>query len=181
MSHIRGAVHGEHAPQRQQIIQHSEDGLFVFAGIARAANQNDPLRKVDDDERARACAIALWLRFKGRRRQHRILWLEGSHLCGCRTNEQIADKHRLPRILHHKTHRQTIFFIRPRIHILDEQLTPPQMLHHPLIQGIELSGVERLVDVAPIHVRLTRRFAHDEFVFGRASRMHTCLDDEGPP
>src|SRR5664279_1595674 len=33
IAHIGGAVHGQHAFQRQQEVQHGEDGLLDFAGV----------------------------------------------------------------------------------------------------------------------------------------------------
>ncbi len=51
------AVHGEHALQRQEEIEHGEDGLLDFTGVARASDDGEPLTEIEDDERLRARAI----------------------------------------------------------------------------------------------------------------------------
>ena len=47
------AVHRQRFAQRQQIVHHREDRLLDLAGVARAADQDDALGEVHQDERRR--------------------------------------------------------------------------------------------------------------------------------
>jgi hypothetical protein len=63
---------------RQQVIHDRERALLRFAGVGRAANQNEPLAEVHQDERWRAGAVALRICLKAREVNDRKLGL-----CGC--------------------------------------------------------------------------------------------------
>ena len=54
---VGGAVHGQHALQRKQEIEHREDGLLDLAAVTGAADDGQPLGKVDEDEGLGAGAV----------------------------------------------------------------------------------------------------------------------------
>ena len=54
---VGGAMHGQHAFERQQEVEHGEDGLLDFAGVVRAADDGQALAEIEDDEGVGAGAV----------------------------------------------------------------------------------------------------------------------------
>src|SRR6266480_1725801 len=67
---VGGAVHREHAAPRQQVVENRKDRLFHLARVARAADQDRPLREMDDHERARLGAVGRGIGVEFRRVEH---------------------------------------------------------------------------------------------------------------
>ena len=47
---VGGAVHGHDLPLGQEVIHDGEDGFLDFAGVARAADEDELLAEVEHDE-----------------------------------------------------------------------------------------------------------------------------------
>src|SRR5687768_3994891 len=116
--------------------------------------------------------------FEGRRRQYRELRLEAGEIGGRRDDEQIANEQVLPGKFLDEAHRQAVLRIRARVQVLDEELLPFQMRDDVAPQHVELRRIDRLVDLAPPDLRVTRRLLDHELVIGRAAGMRTGAADE---
>ena len=120
LAHIGGAMHREHALQRQQVVQHAEDRFLELAGVARAADQNGALRKTHDDERARVRAMNARVRLKFGGVQHFEPRREAGQLPIGGTQEHVVDEERVPRIGSYEANRQTKRGVRARVHVAHE-------------------------------------------------------------
>jgi hypothetical protein len=69
-------VHRQHVARRQHEVEVAEDAFLDLAGIARAADQHEPLGEIDEDEGLRADAVELGDRLKFRRVEDRERRLE---------------------------------------------------------------------------------------------------------
>ena len=120
------------------------------------------------------------IRLEGRRGHHGELRLEAGEIRGRRHDEQVPDEQVLPREFLDEAHRQAVLGIGAGIQILDEQLLALQVRDDVAAQHVEVRGVDRLVDLAPPHVRFARRLLDDELVVRRAAGMRAGAADQRP-
>ena len=174
-------MHGQHAGLGHQVVHHGEDRLLQLARVARAADEDHALGDVQHDERARARAMARRIRLQLGRMQHGEVGGERRQLLERRPDEHVAHEGRMPRIGRHIAHRQPMRLVGTREQILHEQvLGAIEIRLHIGQERVEVRGLHRLIDLAPVHIRGRRRFPHDELVVRRAARVRRRHGDEGP-
>jgi hypothetical protein len=136
---------------------------------------------VHDDERAGARAVAgrVGLHLGGV--QHGEVGRERRELLGGGADEHVAHEVGVPRVGQHVAHAQPVRRVGAAVQVLHEQLGQrAEVRPHVGEQGVEVRLGHRLVDPAPVHVRLARRLAHDELVVGRAARVRRGHAHERP-
>src|SRR5258708_22168936 len=172
-------MHRQHVARRQDEIEIAEDAFLDFAGVARAADQHQPLGEIDEDEGFRADAVELGDRMKLGRVEDGKGRLETGQLRVMRADEHVAGKKAVPRARRHHPHRQAVFRVGAGIEVLDEQLAALKIGQHALVQAGKLSRGDRLVDAAPIDRLVRTGFVDDVFVARAAAGVLAGLDDKG--
>ena len=177
---VRGAVHREHALLRHVVVHDGEHRLLELTGVARARDEDHPLREVEHDGRARARAVLCRIGLELRRVEHREVRIERRQLGGFRTNEHVPHERHLPRVRRDVADGEAVLGIGAAVEVLHEQLVAPiQVFDDVRAQRLELLLGERLVDLAPVDVRFGRRFFDEEFVVRRAAGMRRRHGAEG--
>ena len=167
---IGGAMHGHDALGRQQVVQHREDRLLVFAGIGRAADENEAVGQIAGDDGFRTHTVTGRIGLEARQVDDGELLFETRQFFPLRTDQQIADEQRMPGKFGDDACRQSIFLIGTADQILHVKRLAGGMGQHVLAQQLEIFRRKRLVVVPPDGV-LGGRVADDEFVLRRTARV----------
>jgi hypothetical protein len=170
-AHIRRAVHRKHPLQRQNKVQHREDGLLDFPRIARACNQHDAPHKVQRDDHLAARTVDRRVGLEVRRVQHQKVRSEVCQLLARRADKELLREQVVPRHLVNHAHLEPIARVRPRVAILHIQRAVRQIRRDTQEQPFEHLWRHRLVDRAPVDLRFAFRATHHELVFRGASRV----------
>jgi hypothetical protein len=174
-------VHRQHALQRQHVIEKREDRLLDLTGVLRARNQDEPLRKVDDDRGlgtrpvARRIGLEVWCG------DHRELRRVGRALPGIVFGQKhVPGKEAVPCEFGDNANRHPERGIGPGPRIQDKQLLVTQVAADVSMQHIEVAAVERTIDVAPVDVAVARGFLDEELVIRRAAGVRSRAADQRP-
>jgi hypothetical protein len=174
------AVHGQHALQRQHVVEHGEDRLLVLAGIARARDDDLARREVERNHHVGAGAVARRIGLERGGGQNGELRLEAGEISRGGHNEEVPDEEVVPRQLLHEADREPVGRVGPGVQVLHEQLLLAQVRHHVRAQGVVLGGLHRPVDLAPPDVAGAGRLLDHELVVGRPARVGPGAADERP-
>src|SRR5690606_8097112 len=93
---VGGAVHGQNPFFRQQIVHHTEYGLFHFAGVIGASDQDQPPFQADGDKGLGTGSIPLGIRLKAGGDDQRQLRLVFGQLLFGGADQQLPDKEVVP-------------------------------------------------------------------------------------
>ena len=174
-------MHGQHAGPGHEVVHDREHRLLELTGVARAADENHPLREVQDDERAGARSVTNRIGLKLRRMQHREVRLEGRQLTVVRANEHVPHERGVPGVRHHVADTQAMGRFRTAAEVLHEELgLLLQIGANVAVQCVEVFRRVRLVDLSPIDVSLGGGLADDELVVGRTPVCGAVTATKGP-
>src|SRR6516162_4938633 len=144
-------MHRQDVPRRQLEIEIAEHRLLDLAGVGSAADQDQPLSKIDEDEDIGVDLVELRDGEEFRGVQDRESGLETFKLLDRRADEHVARKEAVPRAVGNHPDRQAVSRIGPGIEVLDKNLAPLEISEHPLVDALEALGSERLIDLSPPH------------------------------
>ena len=171
-SDVGRAVHGKHALLGKQVIHDGEHRLLEFTGVARATDQDHTLRNVEHNEGARARTMFRGIGLELRCVVDREVGRKSRELLHLRAYEHVAHEVRVPCIRQDVADTQPRRCIGAAIQILDEEFVQSiEVRLHVRLEQRKVRRIERLVDLAPIDVRVGRVIADDELVVGRAARV----------
>ena len=97
-AYVGRAMHRHDLFRRQQVIEDGEHRFLHLARIARAADQHDLAREVAGDDRLASRPVPLGVGAKRRQIDDRQLRDKVRELLRWRTDQEIADEERVPRI-----------------------------------------------------------------------------------
>ena len=175
---IGRAVHRQHVARRQHEVEIAEHRFLDLAGIAGAADQDEPGGEVDQDRGLGADPVEPRYRAELRRVQDREGRLEIRQLGRRGPDEHVARKEAVPGAVADHPDRQPVLGVGAGIEILNEQLLTLQIGQHPLLQAVETRRRDRLVDVAPGDRVFRAGLVDDVFVLGRAAGMPPGIRDK---
>lgn len=92
--------------------------------------------------------------------------------------EHVVGEQALPGGVGDDARRKAVGRVGAAVAILDEQFLAAEIVEKAGFQAFKLVGVEGLVHRSPTHLVLTGRFAHEEFVIGRAPGALAGVDDQ---
>ena len=165
---VRRTVHRHHVAQRQQVVHHGEDRLLDLPRVARAADQNEPPREVEQDERTRIGPVACRVGRHRRDVDHGELRGVAAARRACRLlQEHRAREQAVPRPLGDDAYGKSIRGIGPREAVLNVQDLVVEGLHDLVVQRVEPLRVDRTVDLPPPDVRGGGRLVDEELVVRR--------------
>src|SRR5262249_41945435 len=147
-----------------------------FAGVFGAADENDLLFEVDDDEYIRICAVAFRFSLKLAGVDYSELGLMSRQLFVCGTQEQLLRKERMPSKLADKTYRQLFFRIGAGYSVEHIEIAFLKIGNHAVVELIESLGLHRLIDFAPPDLIFNIRSLDDKFIVGRPTRASAGFD-----
>ena len=168
VAHIGRAVHGKYIAGREQEVHHAENGFLHFSRVGRAPNQHGSAGEVERNENLRIDAVALGVRLELGCANNSEFGMMCLHFLRRRPYKKLVHEQVVPRIFVDDPHRQAIFRIGPAEKILDEELAAAQVLHHTLVERVELFRLHGRVHRAPGYAVGGNRILHNELVFGRA-------------
>ena len=161
------AVHSQHAPLRQQVVHDREDRLLDLAGITGAADNDESLREVQEDERFTPRVVDLGNGVELRAMNDHEVRLETVQRLGIKlTQEHVAGEHAVPRGLRDDAQRKPVLGIGTGVAVLHEDVTALEIGLETNLQQLEMLRVERPVVLAPPDPVLARGLTDDELVVG---------------
>jgi hypothetical protein len=175
---VRGAVHREDAAQREEVVEDGEDRFLDLARVLRASDEHDAAGEVEDDEGFGACAVARGIRGERGRVEDVEVGAVGGQRVVVGTEEKVPREEGVPGALRDEADREALFGIGAGGEVLHPELLRGEMSAHPLEEGLEARGIERLVDAAPGDLRFGRLIADDELVLRGAARVGGSVDHE---
>jgi hypothetical protein len=178
--HVRGAMHREHALERQTIVHEREDRLLDLACVERAADQNLLPRRVQDDERARPRPVVGRIGLELGRMQHDRLGLEGGELGRRGLNEHRRREQRVVRVVGDDPHRDAMRGVGAGERVHDVEVALAEIRGHLVPQALESRLGDLAVDLAPPDPALRAGLPHDELVLRRAPGVSAGVDRERP-
>ena len=153
----------------QQVVQHAENALFHFAGVARAANQNHLLGEVEDGEVGLPGAVHGRVGLKAGGADDAKVGQPAGVGSGGGAQEHVVAEQVVPGLLVHDAQLELVVGVGTGVGFAHIQLLVGQVGHHFLVQLVKLVGVEGDVDITPPHAVFGVLVAHHEPVFGRAA------------
>src|SRR5690554_805714 len=145
---VGGTVHGQYILLGQQEVLHGEHGLFHFAGVTHAGNQDFFGGEVDHYGAVGVGAVTLGHALEKRRVDDLPLGLAGRVVL-FRGDEQATAKQVVPGGGGGHFDRQVITGIRTYMYVGDEAVTLGHIGLDTLPQGVEHCRLDRAVDRAP--------------------------------
>ena len=170
-------MHRHHAAFRKQIVERGEHRLLHLAGIGGAADQHDHAAEVDGDHRFRMRAVPRRIGAERRQVDDRHVRHEAGEIGSFGADQEVADEQRVPGVLGHDPHRQTMRGVGAADQILDEEVPVRRMRQKVGMERIEGCRRHRLV-VVPPDGRRGPVVADDELVLGRAPGVLAGIGDE---
>ncbi len=95
-----------------------------------------------------------------------------------RRDEEMTREETMPRKLGVDSQRHAIAFVGTDIAIETVGFPFGEIGGDAIPERVEARRFDRLVRIVPVDVLLAGRLPHEEFVFRRATRMRSCIDDE---
>ena len=178
-SDVGGAVHRHHALFGQVVVQEREHRLLHFAGVNGAADDDDLLGEVQDDEAFGVGAVDLRVGLHVRRVKDGEVRIEAGQRRFGRLNEHVGGEQIVPGLLVHDARLETVGVVGTGVDVADVDVLARQVLQHLGVQLVEGLRRHADVDLAPVHRCLSGLVAHDEFVVRRAAGVLTRQADEG--
>ena len=166
---VGGAVHREHALQRQQVVEDAEDRFLELACVARAADQNRALCEAHDDERPRLGSVDRRIGVELGCMKHLKPRRKARQLAVGGAQEHVVDEEGVPGVGRDEANRQPERRIRPRVHVADEELLRGEVRCHVGPEALELVGRDRLVHLAPPDLCGGVRLLNEKLVVGAAA------------
>ena len=176
-ANIGRAVHGHDALRRQNIIQEAEHRFFHFAGIARAADENDLAGQVDRYDCFAAAAVPLRIGLERRQIDDCHLRLEGGEFVRRGANEQVTNEKRVPSIFGEDPDIDPMRRVGAAVKVLNEQALAPRMRNEVGAQAVELRPAQGIRIVPPDGV-FRVGVPDNEFVHGGSAGVNTGLGNE---
>ena len=170
-------MHRHHVFWRQKIVQYREYRFLHFAGIGRAADENEFALEGDRYDRARCSAMYCRVSLESGKVDDGELGIECLTFASFRFNEQMLNEERMPCVLGNYTNWQAMGPVSAAKKILDKNLAPLGVGAERIQQCVEIRRGHRLV-VVPPDVFFDRWFADDEFVSGGAAGVNAGLDNK---
>ena len=167
---IGGAMHRHHPLGRQQVVEHREDRFLHFAGIGRAADQDDALGEIAGNHGFCAATMTGRIALEIRQVDDRQPRRESGERSLFRADQQVADEQRMPGEFRYDTRRQGVFRIGTADQVLNIKRLALGMVEHVLMQDLEVLRRHLIVVVPPDFVRRIG-VADDEFVLRGTARM----------
>src|SRR5690606_31652677 len=162
---------------RQQEVLYREHGLFHFASVLHAGQQNLAGSEVDDHAAIAVGAVPLFV----------------AHEVGCvqdlpgrlvlrvplfGADEQAAAEQVVPRSLCGDFHRQVMIAVGANVQVGNELVAVSNEFGYAVPQSVELVGREGAVDRTPVDLLAGAGLVHDEAVSGGAAGAGAGLGDE---
>ena len=176
---IGRAVHRHDVLRRQDIVEIGEDRFLDFAGVARAADQNDLAGEVAGDDRLGARAMPLGVGLEGWQIDDGQIGNKGRQILRRRTHQEIADEQRMPGVFGEDARLDAEGRVGAAVKILGEQRLAFGMGEKVGEQDVEMLGRHRGV-VVPPHDRVGVCVADDELVLRAAAGVDAGVGDERP-
>ena len=167
------------AALRQQVVEDREDGFLDLPAVRGAANDDEPLGKVYDDERAGPGAVLGRVCLKARHIDDGELGLMARDLVRRRHDEQVARKQVVPGQFVDHAHREPVAGVGAGEAVLDIKVPPLHVGAEAAEQRVELLRRKGLVVVAPPDGFGALGVAHHEFVLGRPPGVRAGAHDKG--
>jgi hypothetical protein len=181
LADVGGAVHRQHALERQRVVQEREDALLDLAGVVGAADHDLALGRVEDAEGAGARAVLLRVGLEARRVQDDRRRAEALELVRLRRDEHRPGEERVVRHAGDHAQRDPVARVRAGEGVDDvEVVALAQVVADLAAQRLVVLLGERVVDVAPPDPLLGLRLDDRELVLGRAAGEGAGVDDERP-
>ena len=165
-------MHGQHAFQRQQEVEHGEDGLLDFAGVIRAADNGQALAEIEDDEGVGAGAVHHGRSQEARHGDHgefRHVLLQRVLIADLQ--EHGARKEAVPGLLGDDADGHGVLGIGPGIAVLHKDVAALQVSLQARQQRAEVFAGERTIVGAPPDALFRGLLAHHKLVGRRARRV----------
>ncbi len=175
---VRGAVHREHALEREPVVHDCEDRLLDLARVEGAADDDLDARRVEADERLGARRVLVGIRGDGRRVEDERLRLHVLELVVRRVDEERLREEGMPRRLGDHADGDAVRAVGAGERVDDVDIAFAQPRRDLLAKSLEVILRDLRVDVAPPDAVLRARFADDELVLGRAAGVLTRVHDE---
>ena len=142
--------------------------LLHLARVPGAADQDQLLAEVDDDEGAGAGAVPRGIGLELGRVQHGEAGTELRQLRRHGPDEHVAHEERVPRVRRDEPHRNPVGRVGAAEEVLDEDLVGIEVAPHVLVQPLEGRRLQPRVLLPPDPVGAAR-LLDDELVLGRAT------------
>ncbi len=168
LADVGRAVHGKHALERQEEVEHGEDRFLDLAGIAGAADQDDAPLQVQDDEDLRIGAVFLGVGVEAGRLDDGEFGDVVVQLFDRQADEQVAGEQAVPGVFGDDADGQVVVGMGGGGGVLHEDVAPLEIGGDQLVQPVELLRLIRLVDLAPPDLVVIFLAADDELVVRRA-------------
>ena len=162
-------MHGKHALFGQEIVHHGEYGLFDFACILAACDNDHAFVKIDENRRLGVDAVHLGDALEAGGRDHGEAGHEIRKLFRRRAHEEPMDEEVLACKLIYHAHGQMMLLIRTGKAVEHEDVAALQICHHAVIDALELFRADGHVHLAPVDVVVDcGRIHHKAVVRGTA-------------
>ena len=178
--HAGRAVHGQHVVlDGQQVIHDAEDGLFDFAGVTGAGNQNHALLEVDDHGGAGVEALNGGIALVAGSGEHAEVRLAGAcDFAGERAGEHLLNKERLAGTLAGNEQSTRVVAVGARHAAGDEHVALVEVVDNAGLDGLVALDRQRAVDGAPGDLVVHVGRVGDKTVVGRAASALSRLDHQ---
>ena len=178
--HAGRAVHGQHIVlDRQQVIHDAEDGLFDFAGVTGAGNQNHALLEVDDHGGTGVEALNGGIALVAGSGEHTEVGLTGAcDFAGERAGEHLLNKECLAGTLAGNEQSTRVVAVGAGHAAGDEHIVLVEVVDDTSLDGLVALNRKRSVDGAPGDLVVHVGRVDDKAVVGRTSGTLPRLDYE---
>ena len=160
------AMHRQHVAFGQQVVQHREDRFLDLAGIDGAADDDQTLGQVDDDEAFAVGAVRCRIGMAAWRMQDGEARLKIDEIGFGRTNEHVVGEEAVPGTLGDDAHRQAIGGIGTGIEVLDIEIAGLEMTADLVQEPVEMRFAHAAINVAPPDIAGGAGLLDNEFVIG---------------
>ena len=178
LADVGGTVHRQHVFFRQQEVLDREHGFFHFAGIVHTCQQNFALGKVDHHGAVRVGAVALGNTLEvGGVEDLPFLLVRG--VVAFRADKQVLTEQVLPGGFGGHFHRQVVLGIGTDVDVRNKRILFSDVGFNPVPESVELVGVKRAVDRAPVDIVSGAGLLDDVTVHGRPTGAITGGNHQG--
>ena len=173
-------MHGQHIVlDRQQVVHNAEDGLFDFAGVTGAGNQNHALLEVDDHGGAGVEALDGRVALVAGSGEHAKVRLTGARdFTSERTGEHLLNEERLAGTLAGDEQATRVVAVGARHAARDEHVALVEVVDDTGLDGLVALGRKRAVDGAPGNLVVNIGGVNDKAIVGRTTSTLPRLDHQ---